>query len=424
MRKLLLIGTIISISIFVNAQSPLTLDSCYSRARQQYPLLKQKDLIDKTKEYNLSNASKGYLPQFSISAQATYQDPVTYIPFNLNVPKLGLDFSFPTFNKDQYRAFAELDQLIYDGGTIKYSKESFEENAKIQQQNLEVQMYALKDRINQLFFGILLIEEQLKQNDLFLKDIQSSIDKMQEGVKNGIATSSTVAELQATLMQQEQNRIQLNASRKAYMDMLGIFINQSLNDKTILESPAHRTPSDNIRRPELTYFDEQKKSFDIQDKKISATNRPKLSLFLQGGYGRPGLNNFDNNFAPYYIGGIRFNWQFGGFYTLKNQRQLMDINRQMTDIQKETFIFNTSLILKQQYSEIDKLKALMEMDKEIISKRKEVRIASKAQMENGVVTMHEYLTQLDAEELAIQNLLLHQVQLLLAEYSYQNTSGN
>src|ERR1035437_4708607 len=128
MRKLLLIGTIISISIFVNAQSPLTLDSCYSRARQQYPLLKQKDLIDKTKEYNLSNASKGYLPQFSISAQATYQDPVTYIPFNLNVPKLGLDFSFPTFNKDQYRAFAELDQLIYDGGTIKYSKESFEEN--------------------------------------------------------------------------------------------------------------------------------------------------------------------------------------------------------------------------------------------------------------------------------------------------------
>jgi outer membrane protein TolC len=422
-KKLFLVAAII-ISILTEAQVPLTIDSCYARARQQYPLIKQKGLIDKTREYNIENAGKGYYPQFSINGQATYQDPVTSIPFNLNIPKLGIDISIPTYSKDQYKIDAQLDQVIYDGGAIKYSKESFIESSKIDQQNLEVQLYALKDRINQIFFGVLLMDEQIKQNDLTQKDIQTSIDKIQEQVKNGTALNSAVYEIQASLLQQEQNKIQLKASRKAYLDMLGVFINHQLDEKTSLAMPNGLVISSDIKRPELNLYDEQKRIFDIQQEMLNVSNRPKFSFFLQGGYGRPGLNAFDNNFAPWYIGGVRLNWQFGGFYTLKNQKQLLDINRQTTDIQKETFLFNTNITLKQQNTDIEKLKAMVDKDNEIIAKRTEVKDAAKSQMENGVVTMHEYINQLDAEDLAKRALLLHEVQLLLAEYSYQNTSGN
>lgn len=424
-KKIFLTAAIIIISFFISyAQPPLTIDSCYARARLQYPLIKQKGLIDKTREYNIANASKGYYPQFSINGQATYQDPVTSIPFSLNIPKLGIDISIPQYSKDQYKIDAQLDQIIYDGGAIKYSKESFVQSSKIDQQNLEVQLYALKDRINQIFFGVLLMDKQIKQNELTQKDIQSSIDKLNEQVKNGTATTSAVAELQASILQQDENKIQLKASRKAYLDMLGVFINQQLDENTMLAVPGGVVISSDIKRPELNLYDQQKRIFDIQQEMLNVSNRPRFSFFLQGGYGRPGLNAFDNNFAPWYIGGLRLNWQFGGFYTLKNQKQILDINRQTTDLQKETFLFNTNIMLKQQNTDIEKLKAMIDKDNEIIAKRTEVKNAAKSSMENGVVTIHEYINQLDAEDIAKQALLLHQVQLLLAEYSYQNTSGN
>ena len=389
----------------------IKLNECYEQAKKYYPLIKQHDLIEKTKDYNVQNASKGYYPQFSINGQATYQSAVTTIPFHLDIPQLGLNINVPTPKKDQYKISGELDQLIYDGGAIKYTKESEETTAGIKQQSLEVELYTLKDRINQLFFGVLLIDEQLKQNELKQKDIQSSIDKIQERLNNGRATKSAVAELKAALIQEQQNNIQLQSSRKAYIDMLGKFTNQKFNQNASLETPGDIVSSDSINRPELSLYEEQKRFYNVQNELLTVSNRPKFSFFLQGGYGRPGLNAFDVNFATYYIGGLRLYWSLGGFYTLKNQRQILEINQQITDIQKETFLFNTNLILMQQNAEIEKLRAVIAKDKEIIDYRTEVKNASKAQMENGVVTMHEYISQLDAENLAKQNLLLHQVQL-------------
>jgi outer membrane protein TolC len=400
------------------AVSPLLIDSCYKMARLQYPLIKQRDLIVKSKDYTISNASKGYLPQLSLNGQATYQSAVTEI--NIKLP----GFAFPEFSKDQYKVYAELDQTIYDGGTIRYQKEAATANADIQQQNLEVDLYALRDRISQIFFGILLLDEQLKQNDLLQKDIQSSADKMKANVDNGTATSGSLDELTAELLQQEQNKIQLTSSRKTYLSMLGQFIGRPLPESTKVQLPGPLVVSETIKRPELSLIDSRRKSYDVQDKILNASNRPKFTFFVQGGYGRPALNLFDNNFSSYYIGGVRFNWLIGGLYTLKNQRQLLVVNRQMEDIQKETFLFNTHVSLTQQQEDIQKLKEMIRKDQEIIGKRKSVADADKARMENGVITITEYIIQLDKEDQARQNLLLHQVQMLLAQYNYQTISGN
>lgn len=401
----------------------ITIDDCYKLARQYYPLIKQSDLIEKTKDYNIENVAKGYLPQVNFNGQATYQSAVTTIPLS-GLPRPFNELSFPVLPLDQFNVHGEVDQTIYDGGVMKQQKKEDAANANVQQQNLEVELYALKDRINQIYFGVLLIDEQVKQNDLTQNDLQSSIDQLEEGVKNGTALSSSVDELQAELLQQQQNKIELQASRRAYLNMLGVFTNQQYDSTTTLEIPAGFTPSDSIKRPELSFYDFQKKSDDIQEKILNAANRPKLSYFFQGGYALPGLDAFNITPAWFYITGLRLSWNLGGYYTLKNQKQLLELDRQSIDVQKETFLFNTNVTLKQQSSDIEKLHAMIDKDNDIIAKRTAVKDASKAQMENGTVTIHDYISELDAEDQAKQSLLLHQVQLLLAEYSYQNTTGN
>jgi hypothetical protein len=423
MKKLLLISAVTVISVFAEGQAAISIDSCYARARQNYPLIKQKGLIDKTKDFNISNAAKGYLPQLNFNGQATYQSAVTSISIT-GLPPAFSGLKFPTPTKDQFNVHGEVDQTIYDGGVIKQQKDAQLASADMQEQNIEVQLYSLKDRINQIFFGALLIGEQIKLNDLVQKDIQTSIDNAQAGVNSGTALQSSLDELQAELLQQQQNALDLHASHKAYLDMLSLFINRALDENTVLESPHTMKISDSIHRPELSFYDFQKKTDDVQENMLNANNRPKFSYFFQGGYALPGLNGFDVNPAWYYITGFRLTWSLGGFYTLKNQRQLLAIDRQSIDVQKDDFIFNTRITLRQQSADMIKLQQMISKDNDIIGKRTAVKTAAKAQVDNGVITVHEYISKLDAEDQAKQNLLLHQVQLLMDEYNYQNTSGN
>jgi len=399
-------------------QSAITIGEVYNLALKNYPLIKQRDLIAKTKEYSVSNASKGYLPAFSVNGQATYQSAVTTFPFK--VPGL----SFPQYSRDQYKIFGELDQVIYDGGVIKTQKQTAEVNEVIQQQSLEVELYALYDRVNQLFFGALLINEQLKQNDLLKADVQNGIDKAKALVANGTAYRSSVDELSAQLLQTDQARIELVAAKKAYLNMLGLFINSPLDENTILEKPAEPAFTDAITRPELLSYDFQKKTFALQDKLLNAQLMPHFGFFAQGGYGRPGLNPLSNDFQWYYIGGLKLSWNVGSLYTLKNQRLLLDINRKNLDVQKETFLFNTGITQKQQTADIEKDIELVKKDDAIIALRESVKKAASAQLENGVLSAHDYINEVNAEDQARQNQILHRMQLLQAQYSYQNTTGN
>ncbi|HEY9262726.1 TolC family protein [Chitinophaga sp.] len=399
----------------------LTIEECFTLARQNYPLIKQYDLIVRSSKYSVENAGKLYLPQFNVTGQASYQSQT--IDFAAVFPPIpGLNP--PVLSKDQYKIQAEITQQIYDGGVTKYQKESSKANEEIQQQQLEVNLYAIKDRITQLYFAVLLMEAQLKQNRLRKADLQSAADKAQAALANGVAYRSNVDELKAEIVNTDMASTEFSANRTAYMKMLAVFINQPLSDSTTLTYPAPVVPQEGIHRPELTYYDIQKKAFDVQEKQLKSNYLPKLNAFLQGAYGRPTLNFIDNDFGPWWMGGIRLNWSIGSLYTLKNNRQQLDINRQNLDINKETFLFNTNLSLQQQNQDVSKYAALMEQDDEAITLRSSVRKSAQAQLDNGVITVHEYISQLNAENLAKQSRILHSIQLLQAQYNYKNTSGN
>jgi outer membrane protein TolC len=398
----------------------LTIEEVYLQAREHYPLSRQRQLLKKSMEYSLENAARGYLPQLNIAGQATLQSDVTNFPFK--IPIAG--FTLPVYSKDQYKVYGEIDQVIYDGGLIRNQKQSASVTDLIQEKNLDTELYGLYDRVNQLFFGILMTDEQLKQNDLLQQDIQNGIDKTRALVLNGTAYRSSVDELEAQLLQTVQARVEELSEKRAYLEMLGLFLDRPLDETTQLVSPPDPATMLNITRPELQLYEYQKRNYDLQDHLANAQLRPRLSLFLQGGYGRPGLNVLSNDFAFYYIGGVRLAWNLGGLYTLKNQKRLSELGRRTLDIEKETFLFNTGVSQKQYSAEIVKFLELARTDDRIIGLRNSVKNAAAAQLENGVLSAHDYLTQVNAEDQARQNRILHRVQLLQAEYNYQNLMGH
>ena len=411
---------ILLITVFPSALfAQLTLEQCQEKARNNYPLIKRASLIDQTANYNLENAAKAYLPQVSFSAKATYQSDVTEIP--IKMPNLTIE----GLTKDQYQAVAEVNQVIWDGGAVKAQQQVTKANAEAEKQKLETDLYALRERVNQLFFGILLIDEQLKQNGLLQKELQTNLDKITAYKNNGVANQSDIDALNVEVLNAQQRRIELNAAKKAYRDLLSAFTGENISEQTTIVKPALAIPADLAlkNRPELSMFDAQANLFDSQISLVNAKNLPRIAAFVQGGYGKPGLNMLKNEFAPFAIGGIRFSWSFGGLYTKRNDLQLIEVNKSNITVQKETFLFNTQLQATQQSDDADKYNNLMVNDDEIIRLRENIRKTTEAKLENGTASVTDLIREINAADMARQNKALHEMQYLISVYTLKNTTN-
>jgi len=421
MKKIFIIGCLFFAgSLYSQPATHLTLDSCYELAKQNYPLIKQRDLIARTKDYSISNAAKGYLPQLNLVGQATYQSDVVKFP-TLPVP----GFSFPVLSKDQYKAGIEINQTIYDAGAIKYSKESQQVNADIQEQSLEVNLYSLKDRVSQLYFSILLLQEQVRQNELRKNDFQNALSKTEAAYTNGTAFKSNVDELKAEVLNADQNITEIKSNKKAYMNMLAIMINRNINDSSILDEPVNAPlSSTTINRPELKLYDSRKNNYDLQEKQLKTGYLPKVNAFAQGYYGRPTYNFIDNKFGLFGLAGISFKWPLYNLYTNKNNKIIFNLSKQNIDAEKETFLFNTKLTMTEETEAVIKYNELIKQDDDIILLRASVKNSANSQLENGVITSHDFITKVNDETQARLNLAMHKIQLLQAQYNFKNTSGN
>jgi outer membrane protein TolC len=403
-----------------NAQEKkvLTIEQCYRQAEAHYPLTKKRELIAQSKDYSLANISKGYLPQFGVYGQATYQSDVTKVP--ISIPGVAI----PEVNKGQYKLYGELNQVIYDGGAIQQQRRIEIARKAIESEKLEVELYNLKDRINNLYFGILIVDEQLKQNELLKNDIQTGINTVEARIKNGTALRSNADVLKAEFLKAAQQTITLKNNKLAYLDMLGLFINAELDANTIFQKPETPILASGINRPELKLYQAMNENFELEKKTLNANNLPKLNFFIQGGVGNPALNMFNDDFDPYYIDGIRLSWPLSGFYTQKKQKSILDINKLDTQTQQETFLFNTAHAVKQQNAEITRLQEYLAVDSDIIALRGNVKKSAVAQLQNGVITANDYVKEVNAENESIQDKIMHETQLLLAMYKQKITTGN
>jgi outer membrane protein TolC len=426
MKKGMLLLLLLAPGFWGLGQGRLTLEECYQLGEANYPLTRQRALIEKTREYTLANIAKGIYPQIAVNGTATYQSDVTKISIP---PVAGMNINIPTVPKDQYKLYGELSQTLTDFGINRQRRAVSRTDAELQEANLSSDLYALKDRINQLFFGALLIDGQLEQNELAVQDILTGIRKVEAAVKNGTDFNSSLNKLRAELLNTGQHSVELRASRLAYTDMLGLFINRVIDSATVLVKPEEQiagpAAADSIRRPELAAYDLQARSYAEQLELTRRNLFPSVSAFFQGGMGKPNPVNFlSTSLSGYYLTGLRLTWTIGGSYTYKKDRLISQNNQEMVRNQRNTFLFNTQLTMRQESADIRKYRELIHTDDEIVQLRESVDKSSAAQLENGVINANDYLQDVNAAAQARQLRVVHAVQLLQAQYNFKTTSGN
>lgn len=398
----------------------LNLEQCQSKAKDNYPMIQQFALIEKTTKLTLSNASKAYLPQLTISARATYQSEVIELP--ISMPGLVI----PSLSKDQYQATLDISQVIWDGGQIKSQKRNIQAAAEADKRKLDVDMYALKDRVNQLYFGILLLSEQFVQYQTIENELNTNFKRIQDLKQNGMANQTDLDAISVEQINVNQAKIEILNARTTYMEMLTAFTGIEMNEKTVFEKPEVDISrlSDEVKRPELLLFKSQYDVLEIQKSSIEASNLPKISAFVQGGYGKPGLNMLTNEFQAFYIGGLRFSWNISSLYNSKSNMEKIEMAQKSVDVQKETFLFNNSLQSKQMRNDIDKLKKTLENDQKIVTLRTNIKKANEVKVQNGTATITDLLREINAENTAKQNRIIHEIQLNMTVYQYKNNINN
>ena len=387
-----------------------SLQDAEQRARDRYPLIRQKGLIQKTSDLTAQNLSKNFLPQLTLGGQATYQSDVT----QLLIP--NAPFKVEPLSRDQYRLNLDMNQVVYDGGMIRHQRELTRLQSKLDDSRVEMELHRLMEKIDQLYFNVLLLDAMMGQVASVRADIDNGIRKVSAQLEGGVALKSSLDVLKAEQIRTGQRMTELLSTRSAMLEALGVLTDTTFGAGTSLRMPAAETDAPlTIDRPEQRFYRTQIEMSKKQTDLLASRNMPRASVFLQGGYGRPGLNMLQNEFALYGLGGIRINWAIGNLYTKKNDAEIHGINGMMASLQEEAFLKTTNAQARQQFGEVSKLRKLIDSDDEIIALRESVKKSALAQLEAGVITPSDYLREVNAEDQSRQALKAHEVQLAQAE---------
>lgn len=407
------------------ASSGQSLEECRHLAREHYPEIRQYDLIAQTEQYNLSNADRAWIPQVTLSGQATYQSATPTYPeaFNTILQANGVEMA--GVSKDQYKVAVDVSQHIWDGGKSKADKAIAEAEAEEQRSRVDVSLYDLQSRVDNLYFGILLLDERKAQTEALIEVLASNLARLQTYYKNGVAMQADVDAVEAELLTARQSLGQVESSRASYRRMLEIFIGQPLAADN-LERPAMQLlQSRTSARPELALFEAQESKLEAQRKAINASLMPRFSAFAQGYYGYPGLDMFksmvSSAWTPNAIIGVRMSWNIGALYTKKNNLEKLNAAEKQIAVQRDVFLFNTQMQITQDDGEIARLRQAIADDSRIVELRRRVRMAAESQLENGVIDATDLLRKITDETSASLARSTHEIELLQATYRLKTT---
>lgn len=430
MEKMLRIGAVLAFSMLpaslVSAQYrdgadtaavEVTLEECLDMARANYPQIRQLGLIDATEKYDLSIASSSWIPQFSVSGKATWQSDVMEMPFE--IPGFELDMPH-----DQYSLNANVTQHIWDGGTSSSQREAVKTGADVQRKQTEVSLYSVRSRVQNVYLGILLLDEQLEQNRLLMESLKRNADEVQAMIDNGMAYRSDMDLVNVNILDCSQQTDALCADRSAYVKMLGLLTGRDMTGvRLTVPSGGSLVDTRTVLRPEIELYAARLRQNEAQMKQLNARISPQFDLTLQGGIGRPGLNMLENEFAPMFVAGIKMQWNIASLYTRKNDKRKIESQKHDIELERETFLFNTELDATQQQTEVDKARKMLEKDDRIIELRSSIRLAGEEQYRNGTIKMTDLMDMIDDEHNARLARSVHHIQLLMAIYDLKNTVG-
>ena len=428
MKKIITVLFGVFYSVAVMAQ--VSLSECQKLARDNYPLIKQYDLIKSSTSYSILNAKKTYLPQVSFSGQATYQSDVMAFPdeFTSLFAQMG-GLEMEGLNKDQYKVSLEVSQNIWDGGESKAKQKLHEAEGDVESKNIEVEMYSICERINAIYFGILLLEEQRTQNKLMQELLESNLEKVITLRENGVAMQSDADAVSVEILYAKQQYTKIDASITAYRQMLAIFTNNKAITSEVLAKPlAQAVVSSEVNRPELKLLESQNLKIQAQKDIINSSIKPRFGAFANGFYGNSGFDMFKDmmhsEWSWNYMVGVRMQWNIGRYYTKKNSINKLSTTQKQLNNRRETFLFNLSLQTAQEQIAIDQIGEVMKDDDKIIALRTSIRKGTEAKLKNGVVDINDLLREITAESLAKMTKKTHEIELLKKIYDLKNTINN
>ena len=416
-----LIFLFFTISLNGQGLDTLSLEFCYSQAIKSYPLLKNRELIKESGELRVQNLQKAYLPRLDLSGDAKYLSEV--INLNNVLPLPG--YEIPSPPNDQYAIVLGLNQIIYDGGAIRWKKEVERITAKVEDQSLTVDLYQIKDRINKLYFSILFLQANDSLFRLSNKEMQEKLDQAAGAVKYGAMLSSELDVLKAENIRLEQQIMENEHNIRAMIAALEVLMDTTIDASAVLLHPHIELSFENpVERPEHLLFFFQQQKLEYNKQLISSARRPTIFGFAQGGYGQPGLNPVNDGFAPYYILGVKLNWNFWDWNNAKREKKILSLQQARVEHQKETFDHNLNVGLKKVREDVVKMGEVLQKDQEIIELRKNIIKTSTSKLENGVIQSADYVRDFNNYLVSLVMHNLHRLQLLQAKFDYLTLKGN
>lgn len=396
----------------------VNLDSCQAMARKNYPMIRQYELLEQTEEFSVSNAGKAYLPQLSIQFIGGIID---------GLPSFDVPRNNSGSNSDlQLISVAQIKQAVWDGGVTKAAKKVASANVAIEKSALDLELYQLRNRIDQLYFGILLMEEQIRQQQLFHETLERNAKRTEVAIENGTAYRSDLDELKVELLNAEERLLEMNYSRSAYIRVLSLMIGETLDENESFSRPEIEFVDVDkaISRPELVKFESQRALLDAKTDMNRSALYPRIGVLGFGTFLSPGINFGTEEVNRVLLAGLSVSWDIGGLYRHGNNKKLEEISVSKLHNREETFLFNTRLLLGEAEMELQKYQDLLDKDRELLDIKKRIKKAFEVKYENGVCTMTELLDKTNDEQLAQQQLILHEILYLQKIYDYKFKSGN
>jgi len=390
------------------------IQTLYQKAVQNYPLFKQKETINEIGDLKIKSLNTNYLPQVNINGQLSYQSDVTKIPINIPLLKI------PEASKDMYKATLDVNQLIWDGGLVASQKKLESLNTQSEQENLETELYKLKERVNLFYFNILIAQQNIDLLEVSKKDFQTKLLKIESGVKNGVTNENNADNLKAEIIKIDQKIIEIKSNKSASIQMLNELCGTTINDISILPLPEIAVNINTYEnfRPELKSFELNKNKLTTTSSVLSAKLMPKIYGFGQLGYGRPGLNMLSNDFQSFYIIGAKLSWNIWNWNQTKTDKEILNLQKDIINTSKETYQKNVKMNYQHDVAEIDKYTELIIKDLEIIQLRTKIAKNSSSQFDNGYITSSDYLNDVNAETQSKINYEIHKIQLQKAKFDY------
>ena len=403
-----------------------TLEECQRAAEQNYPLIRQYGLIEKTTGLNVANIQKGWLPQVSASAQATLQSDVPAFPDEFQKLYQQMGITMEGLERDQYRVGIDVQQTVYDGGNIKSQKEIARLQGELHSRQNEVTMYNVRRRVNEMYFSLLLVDEQIRLNADLQTVLEGNEKKLAAMLKGGTASESDWQNVKAERLNVVQKMTGLQSQRTALARMLSIFCGIEVNGLVKPEMPENMNPSINLR-PELKALDAQLRLTDAQERALDAAMMPRLGVFAQGYYGYPGYNMFEDMMSRKFswngMIGARLTWNIGALYTRKNDKAKLQVQRETTEVNRERFLFDNNLEQIEQNENISRYRQMMTDDEEIISLRSSIRKAAESKLAHGIIDVNDLVREINSENKARVEQCIHEIEMLKEIYDLKITIG-